>query len=568
MSSQKKKGGRAPKEQKGELIGGVAAVVGISDPPHARAAGPVTISGLKRQIAQLKSGKSGRDKKKKVIIPIPQSPRRTPRSPAAPGSGSSAKVAELPISQSIITATKRADFDTYHTDALFAWGSDYDGWTLTQDATREEILDELAEGAKVPQNKEAMELAWIKFYGNKRPYLHKDDEDGELEESDEEELAEVPSKKQRISEPVSSPPPAISLPSISQEDIIRYFVNQGAIKIPSSVAVTESQELINARAIVAAAAAASSTCASSTTAGTSSIASTATPRVDSDELECQRLIATGEPYPLFEKRTTITAAKAAQILRGAFGGVRYAQVAEPRLALVRSGKMINPCYVVPLMAGSEERQAPSSRACDYRDAADARPVLARGRSINNIAECILAGFTIMAALAEQPEAMFNWMALLASVVRLDKERNWTIAHGYLLRVLQDKVPSRLDFGTYDPVCGNSAIQDGMQNEQSIQYTSVRDTVPNAAADSACYGFNSMSGCRFGGMCRHQHKCSNVSCMDRYANNHNALSCPSRDRSSSSSVRSDPSSRGGRGGRGGKSNRGGRKVSFSPLPNSS
>lgn len=570
MSGKKgKKQEGSPLEQKAEL-GGSAVVRGNEGVQPASAAVPVPLSN--NAIKRLKKAKRQLEKEEEEEkLKTPPSPSRSRASKS--GGVIGVKSPETPVSAAELKATKRSDFDAYHTDALFAWGFDYgDGWTLTKEASRVEILEELVTRAQVPTSREAIELAWVKCYGLKRPYLEKGDEDGDIEESEEEEeVAEEPNpaKRQRVDVPVSSPP--FTLPAISQDDILRYLIAQAAsstIKIPSSVAVTESQELIRARALVAAANA-STTCAATTATAGTSAASTATPRVDSDELECQRLIATGEPYPLFENRTTIAATKAAQILRGAFGGVRYAQVAEPRLALVRSGKMINPCYVVPLMAGSEERQAPISRACDYRDAADARPVLARGRAINNIHECILAGFTIMAALAEQPEAMFNWMALLASVVRLDKEKSWAVAHGYLLRVLQDKVPSRLDFGAYDSVCGNSAIQDGMQSEQATHYASVRDAIPipsmHQNSGDPCWGFNSISGCRFGDGCRHTHKCSNDSCPDRYANRHNALSCPNRSTSSVRSaptVRFDLSSRGGRGGRG---NRRGGRGGYSGAP---
>jgi hypothetical protein len=541
------------------------------------------------------------------------------RQSGAPGLLPGAQPAEAASDKRTTADTKRAlvasrlqAFDAYHTEVLWAWGADHDGWTLPRAGMqRSAILSALSEtpGVHMPGSAGDMRKCWRRVMrpgkGATFPTLdaQADRSDSDSDANEPEEAARAipaptPQNEQILalqrtvaelaaklatSSPPSAPPPApvhasfIAVAAAMQvtcslclaqqlvSDPSHYRCATCGQKPHLGFAHPENAFLrdLHTRTLAA------SSSSGSSVSGQSHAAQTATPppQPTKRDKEYERLSAEGPQLPDYATAAPVAAADALQTSRLSYAATEYSPASASLLKLVQSGRLMKVGHALPRALAAANSQT------DY---ADAVLIMQNGRMaaadavsappLTSLRDFCSAFFgTIAPALIAQPKALAQWFALARTLVALDERHDWPTAHAYLEMLLSDRVHRAASIADYDPRMVDSAVRGrgvhasaathGTVTHQPAALVGSGSGVTGGGAYAfsreACKDWNTR-GCVRGALCQYKHQCAWPGCTASNRN-HVAADCPAKPagwlQPSPRGGSSVMSARGGRGGRG-------------------
>src|SRR5690606_8085616 len=149
------------------------------------------------------------------------------------------------------------------------------------------------------------------------------------------------------------------------------------------------------------------------------------------EREFARLAEEGEPFPLFAVSPYATEAERAAVVkaafekgRQAFGAAQYMRPPPALLSLIQSGKLTQVGLALPRKGPWEEGQTTWAQGPD----GVVRATTAKGAAappVGSLAEFMSALVcTILPALAAQPAAAQEWLALARTVLEIHALHGW------------------------------------------------------------------------------------------------------------------------------------------------
>jgi hypothetical protein len=255
--------------------------------------------------------------------------------------------------------------------------------------------------------------------------------------------------------------------------------------------------------------------------------------------EFERLACAGEDFPRFRDTSSVSSFAALKISKEAHMATSFAPASSSLLKLIRSGKLIDVGWALPISVGDAAAEsADGPTAGTLKIGADgqvkahhpssAPPI----KSMHQFMQALVC--TILPALAEQPPALFDWIALTRTLLALDNEgRNWNRAKRYLERVLVHRVYARQEFGTLDRSILLAVQDESLADTSHRRERSGTPATPAAAGASSargggqpahkastrekaagtrrtCMQYNSDRGCAYPS-CRYAHVCSRPNC---------------------------------------------------------
>ena len=509
-----------------------------------------------------------------------------------------------------LAASRRVSFGAYHTEVLWAWGQDHDGWSIPRDAIgdRERVLTALSTTAGVimPSSEEEMRKCWRRVMKAgtraKFPLLEYQHDEDELDEEDDEREAGAPAPSSTIdsrddviralrrqlegqrssahgnAQPAAAATPAALAPSTHlQQATCSHCFSAQMVSDPSGYRCStcgllphlpyEHERNAYLRTVHARAAASLGSSASSAgQSNTTQTAASPTPHLNKREKEFERLAAERPQLKHFASTAPVSVQDALNMSRESYAGAEYDHTPASLLKLIQSGNLMRVGHALPRTLASANSRTDHADAVfllqtdGKMTAADSMkpPPLACMRDFT------LALFsTILPALVAQPTATADWYALARTVHEMDARHGWPAASAYLDMLLSDRVHRNAPFANYDDRMVSSAMRahppaSGAAAAQ--QATGARNPAAPAAVnstwmDGVCRDYN-RSSCHRGAGCSYQHECAWHGCSgaDR---KHAAFDCPSRPAGFKRNQGSVASSRGGRGGAAGKPRGGGR-----------
>lgn len=264
----------------------------------------------------------------------------------------------------------------------------------------------------------------------------------------------------------------------------------------------------------------------------------------------------GAPYPRFEETMPISArALVDSIHDRSFDGSAYTRPSDALLSYIRSGKLVDVGFALPLSVEAREettRRSNMGGLSALMDGVKLPPV----REVTSMSDymCALIS-TILPALIEQPAALSDWLTLTRSMLELERRTaqrggdGWKTAQSYMQRMLQRHVARRDSFGNNDLEIVNQLLLDGAFSSQahnrshgtaganapsswsntSSKQAAARGSGPGSGSGKPlsaaagprspepCHHFNDSRGCHKQ-VCRYTHICS--SCKG----NHSVTAC--------------------------------------------
>jgi len=558
-----------------------------------RAASPVAVPG----IAPAPAAAGSAAKRAKRAAP-PSAPIPLAASPQNERANAQTKAA--------LAASRRDAFKAYHTQLLWAWGADHEGWAIphTDSSDRERILTTLssAPGIVMPQSDKQMEKCWrrvmkplkgaaVPTLGHEQASSASEDDDagdgGEhgthaplIDPRDEElrALRQALSEKHQASRTAatvrpaaasaSAPPPASGAQLQHTTCSLCYaaqvvadptnFRCTGCGQIPHLGFAHEQnaycRKLHAASLALASAASSGSTGQSSTTQSTVSSA----PQLNKREKEFERLANERPQLRVFASQAAVSVAEALRTSRLGYAAGEYMQTPASLLRLVQSGNLMRVGHALPRTLASVDSQTDSADAVflmqngkmTAADSVSAPPL----RSLRDFMFALCC--TILPALTAQPSATADWLALARTMLELDARYGWPAANSYLEMLLSDRVHRDVSFAEYDRALIDSATRPrGQVAAAAAGSAGQSHSAKGASATGAdnpistwipgvCRDYN-LSACTRP-ICRFTHECGWPGCSgtDR---KHPAFECHAKPVGWKRATPSIARSRGGRGG---------------------
>ena len=267
------------------------------------------------------------------------------------------------------------------------------------------------------------------------------------------------------------------------------------------------------------------------------------------DTELERQANQGLGFARFLDHSAVSSFEAFKAGKAAHQATAFVPASEALLKLIRSGKLIDVGYALPIEVSA------AAAATDDKDATGVLGAMADGSlkvkmsttappitSMHQFMRALVR--TILPALAEQPRAMFDWITLTSTLLALDEDgAHWPRAKAYLERVLIHKVHTREEFGSADlailsavqsdPSINRVAKPKGDQRDHSgggrqadrtpLTPKGNRRPKPDERThdpERPCLQFNSPTGCSFQGACKYKHVCNRVGCGGK----HSAVGC--------------------------------------------
>lgn len=504
-----------------------------------------------------------------------------------------------------LAASRRVSFDAYHTEVLWAWGQDHEGWSISRDAIgdRERILTALstAAGVIMPSSEDEMKKCWRRVMraGTRTKFPLREHEqilgeDDELDEDDEleavggtvdprdEELRRLRMalQKQHMSAPIGAGNAAAAAAAAPSP----HVAASGARTHPATCGLCFTTQLVCDPSIFRC-----TTCGQlphlgfaheqnaylrtlhTASAGQSNTAQTAaassTPHLSKREKEFERLAAERPQLRRFASKVPLTVQEALLVSRQGYAAAEYDQTPASLLKLIQSGNLMKVGHALPRTLASANSRLDQADAVfllqtdGKMTAADSlkAPPLTCLRDFTSALFC-----TILPALVTQPAATADWHALARTVHELDARWGWSAANAYLDMLLSDRVHRDASFAEYDrnmvdsarhlaPASGAAA---GVHATQAAGSRGTHSSNPIATwAAGVCKDYN-LAGCPRSD-CKYRHECPWPECSgsDR---RHMASDCTAKPASwrRGGDTRSVASARGGRGGAKSRGGRGG------------
>ena len=567
-------------------------------PARKRGASSVAAPGIAASPAALGSAAKRTKRAAPASAPIPLAP-------LPPNERANAQI------KAALAASRREAFGAYHTQLLWAWGADHEGWAIPRadSSDRQRILTSLssAPGIVMPQSDKQMEKCWRRVMkplkGAAVPTLEHEQAGSASEDDGVEDQVEydthVPlvdprdeelralrqalsGERQATRTAVAFRPAAVPAPAkpnvgaqLQRTSCSLCNASQDVVD-PSSFCCTRCgqyphlgfaheqnaycRKLHTATLAAASAASSGSTGQSSTTHS----ALSAAPQMNKRDKEFERLAAERPQLQVFASLATVTVAEALRTSRSSYAAAEYMQTPASLLKLVQSGNLMKVGHALPRTHASANLQT---------DNADAVFLMQNGKMtaadsvhappLQSLRDFTFAMFsTILPALEGQPNARQDWCALARTVHELDARHGWSAANSYLEMLLSDRIHRDASFAEYDRNMVDSATRpraaaaaagtDGQAHGGRVAPAAYSHPA-STWAPGVCKDFN-MSACsRLS--CRFTHECAWPQCSgaDR---RHPAFECQAKPAGWKRSAMGNSAapSRGGRGG--GRGGRGG------------
>jgi hypothetical protein len=453
-----------------------------------------------------------------------------------------------------LAANRHEEYAKQATPVLWAWGSDFGGWPLSEKhrGNREKILSVLAE-EKVPlpdgTQEENFELTWRRRTGEKGPMpTLAQEQEGVIDVSEEAEEVLTPEPDFESDEDEGeedagddSPPPAsLPLPRATQQGTIRACLACGNEQLtdskawtcegdgcgfrgdlPSDHFINEDRRQARRGAIPAISPAATATKPAGETSQDS--------KLSTRDKEFLRLAEEGEPFGELDTSAPVAEGEAMERMRVSFSAHRYSRPSPPLLKLIRSGKLTHVGFATPVSFATERSKKEGEGTLlaengtitvSEGEKASKKPVA----SLRDWMDALCS--TILPALAHRPKAWLEWLALARSVIAVDRQYGFAVAEKYAAFTLDDKIGARIKFGEFDQRSLEAAraeatpyAQAGGQVARPQQQTAQQSS--NLWDQEACRRWN-MATCT-DSSCKRKHVCSLIACPGDRADGHKASS---------------------------------------------
>ena len=164
----------------------------------------------------------------------------------------------------------------------------------------------------------------------------------------------------------------------------------------------------------------------------------------------------GTPWPMFEDRTSWSAADALRTAASGLNNRRFLTINKGLVEYVQSGRMLDPAFAIPVPATLHTPTAgalinsESVLMAQHLDR-EAKRIIKPRMPLTSLRDLVAALFrVILPALEEQPLARAQWGLLTLNALEIEHNTNdWGKAKHYILETLRIKAETKEPFGKDD-----------------------------------------------------------------------------------------------------------------------
>ena len=236
-----------------------------------------------------------------------------------------------------------------------------------------------------------------------------------------------------------------------------------------------------------------------------------------------RMTKHGPPHLIFTGPNVGAILSSPQVfgrLSKAVGASATQRPSEKLLELIRSGKLLEVGFAVPRPLNSVQT-SDEAHAIGSMLFTESGPILQHGKTTpppvpSSQAFCMALFSTILSALADRTDSMWEWVALAKTALQLEAESGWARANAYVEQVLQERIPQRQGLTEPSDTClrtirnpavtfaipgGGSASGGPHSSDRSAGQQQRRDR------DGTCHIWNHQGTCSRETNCQLRHACS-------------------------------------------------------------